>query len=494
MTLRRIVCAALCPALFATAALPAAAESIDSYNTYVYNAWGEAVSSSHGYQPAGVLYGEDFGCGPLSEPSDLFVADDGTVYIADSGNNRILCLDSEWQLIREITELIGPQGEAESLKYPTGVFCDTQGRLYVADRDNFRVVRFGKDNVIDRIYEKPQSEIISEELVFKPTKVLADSSGWTYILVGGLYMGAMLFDDQAQFIGFFGSNSVNASPATFLQDFLQIFFTEEQLKKQLRSVPVEYSNFTIDDRDFIYTCTSAMSAGSSLQTLKKSNFSGKNIFTAPSDDRKATANQFGDLQFAYEQGSRIDTAFTDLYVDDEGFVTAVDSTRGRVFQYDSATNLTFAFGGRGSARGNFVFPIAVDGRGEELFVLDQNRGTVTIFIPTPLGRAVRAALQEYNAGRYVESLALWDEVLKVSSNYDLAYVGLGKAYYQMGEYEKAMTYFEQGNDTRGRSQAFERWRSAFLNRNIIWLALGLVGFVAAVSVVCHIRRKRKRKL
>ena len=237
-----------------------------------------------------------------------------------------------------------------------------------------------------------------------------------------------------------------------------------------------------------------MSAGSSLQTIKKINFSGKNIFTAPSDDRKATANQFGDLQFAYEQGSRIDTAFTDLYVDDEGFVTAVDSTRGRVFQYDSATNLTFAFGGRGSARGNFVFPIAVDGRGEELFVLDQNRGTVTIFIPTPLGRAVRAALQEYNAGRYVESLALWDEVLKVSSNYDLAYVGLGKAYYQMGEYEKAMTYFEQGNDTRGRSQAFERWRSAFLNRNIIWLALGLVGFVAAVSVVCHIRRKRKRKL
>lgn len=463
---------------------------VQSYRSYVYNAWGEAVASPHGYLPEKTMYGEDFGCGPLSQPSDLYIDDKGNVYIADSGNNRILCLNSEWKLVREIKDVLDPYGIPDKLKYPTGVFCDDEGYIYVADRENYRAVRINSENVIDLIYEKPDS-LKEDSLVFKPVKILADSSGWAYILVDGMYRGAMLYDTDANFTGFFGSNTVEVTPIVLAERFARMFMTDAQKKKQLRIIPVGYTNFDINDKDFIYTCSSAMSTSSSTATIKKNNYLGSNIYVAPAESTKAISNKFGDLEAVWDKGSRIDTSFKDLVVDDKGFVTALDATRGRIFQYDKSTNLTFVFGGIGNNLGTFVLPVAVECYEDKIYVLDQEKSSVTVFEPTFLGSLVRSALVNFNAGQYVESLDQWREVLKISSNYELAYVGIGKAYYQLGKYDEAMYYFEQGNDPRSRSLAFERWRSGFINSNIGWIVLGLfaVAFLAA-----FIKRLLKRRV
>ena len=42
------------------------------------------------------------GVGDFKQPNDLYVTRDGIVYILDSGNNRIIVLDDDWNVIRII--------------------------------------------------------------------------------------------------------------------------------------------------------------------------------------------------------------------------------------------------------------------------------------------------------------------------------------------------------------------------------------------------------
>ena len=72
--------------------------SADSYN---YNQRGESVLSQSGYIAEKAVCGKDLGISELNSPNDIFISDE-KVYIADSGNNRIICLDSELENVLEI--------------------------------------------------------------------------------------------------------------------------------------------------------------------------------------------------------------------------------------------------------------------------------------------------------------------------------------------------------------------------------------------------------
>ena len=65
------------------------------YTTYNYDYWGYIVYTPAAYVPAGSITGTSFqyngqSLGAFKNPQDLCVAQDGTVYLADSGNNRIV--------------------------------------------------------------------------------------------------------------------------------------------------------------------------------------------------------------------------------------------------------------------------------------------------------------------------------------------------------------------------------------------------------------------
>ena len=82
----------------------------DSYTSYGYNAWGDSIEMPDGYVPEQVLYGQDMGTTALSEPADFYIADDGTAYLADAGNNRILKLDGNLRVVQEWTGTVGADG------------------------------------------------------------------------------------------------------------------------------------------------------------------------------------------------------------------------------------------------------------------------------------------------------------------------------------------------------------------------------------------------
>ena len=65
-------------------------------DTYNYDRWGEAIPSRAGYTAAESISGRDLGVSDFADISDIFLASDGSFFICDSGNGRIVVTDSEF--------------------------------------------------------------------------------------------------------------------------------------------------------------------------------------------------------------------------------------------------------------------------------------------------------------------------------------------------------------------------------------------------------------
>ncbi|KPV50461.1 hypothetical protein SE17_26820 [Kouleothrix aurantiaca] len=81
------------------------------------------------------------GEGQFADPRGLAIDPQGNVYVADTGNKRIVVTDSEGKFLFQW----GHAGnEPGAFNEPIGVAVDAQGDVYVADTWNGRVQVFGK--------------------------------------------------------------------------------------------------------------------------------------------------------------------------------------------------------------------------------------------------------------------------------------------------------------------------------------------------------------
>lgn len=76
----------------------------------------------------------------LFAPNDVVAASDGTLYIADTGNDRILHVDANGTVLRIFAHQ--PDGQPGGFLSPRGVDIDTGGNLYVADTWNNRIQQY----------------------------------------------------------------------------------------------------------------------------------------------------------------------------------------------------------------------------------------------------------------------------------------------------------------------------------------------------------------
>jgi len=156
-----------------------------------------------------------------------------------------------------------------------------------------------------------------------------------------------------------------------------------------------------------------------------------------------------------------------------------DRVRGRIFVYDFQGNLLYAFGGLGNREGCFLKPVALDQMGHSLYALDSGAAALTRFDLTGYGEKINRALDEYQAGRYESSAEVWEEVLKMNGNYDLAYIGIGRAALRQGEYRKAMKYYKLKHFREGYGKAFQLYRKQFMEENL-WKILLVLAVVILV--------------
>jgi tetratricopeptide (TPR) repeat protein len=131
--------------------------------------------------------------------------------------------------------------------------------------------------------------------------------------------------------------------------------------------------------------------------------------------------------------------------------------------------MVFAFGGNGNMDGYFRKPSAIEHIGHELYVLDSLDCSITAFVPTEFGNRVYAAIEDFDKGKYEESGAAWQEVMNQNGNYDLAYIGIGRAFLRQEEYKDAMSYFELKYDAENYSKAYKQYRKIWVEENIGWI-------------------------
>lgn len=456
-------------------------QAFEPYRGYIYDSYGQSVHSLNGYTPVKLATNWDFEATPLKSPQDLFVDDiRQEIYIVDTGNNRILILDRDLSSSREIFDFT-LNGQASPLSEPSSIFVQGDGTMIIADTGNERVVYASQEGQILRELTKPTAEVYPQTIRFAPERVISDDSGNLYVIVKGLFQGAVVFNKDGEFERFYGSNKVRISVQLLRDLFWKRVMSSEQRAGMSNYVPIEFISFDIDKRGFIYTVTQDDDV---TKTLSKRNSLGENVIMQE--------KKFGDLESIYDRRNII-TQFKDVCVDENYFSYALDLTRGRVFKYDSEFNLVSIFGGYGGDQlGTFRLPVAVDTLDEQVLVLDADLATITVFEMTAFGQKVNHALKLYNDGLYLEAIKPWQEVVNLNNNYLLAHKGIGDGLYMTGDYKGAMRHYKIANDKEGYLKAFREQRNLFLRQYFIVIFAFVIMTLILLTVLIN-RSKMKRR-
>ncbi|WP_221566816.1 YIP1 family protein [Alkalihalobacillus sp. TS-13] len=434
--------------------------------TYTFDKDGYPIYTQTAYQPIGTIDGFDIQSNesdpltgesdPLFQPEDIFIDKNDTIYVADTGNSRVVVFDSFGNFQRIVGE--------DVLSKPTGVFVDDKGFIYVADYQKKKVFKFQKDGSLAFEYEKPDSVIYGKKSPFNPTKVIIDKQKNVYIVGDGSTQGLIQLGPEGDFLGYYGGNRTSFDLVHQMQKML---YTEKQYSQLMKKYPPSATNVAVDDEGLIYTST----AGLKTETIKKLNVAGENLLP----DVSASNN------------------IADITVDQNKNIFAVDSKYGYIFEYDPDGNLLFVFGGLNTGHqrlGLFKTPsgIAVSSD-RKLFILDKKQSNIQILKPTEFTSLIHNAIALNSDGKYLESEHYWNEVLKRNSMFSLAHNGIGKAAFKKGNYEKALEEFRLAGNDESLSEAYWEIRRNWLMKYVSWVLIGIVLLALSIFLVKRLYRR-----
>ncbi len=517
MNIKKLLCI-LVTLVMAVTAFVTVVHAEDPYPSYNYNAWSVAVPSQNGYIVKDTIDGRRIGLDRLSDPNDplfisetepatltdakdFFLSPKNEFFIVDTGNNRIIHTDINFNLIgcyktftgsKVVVEKID-ETTGETTKYtptglnaPYGIYVDKNDIMYIADRDNQRVVKCGLDCEIITEYTRPETELYNS-VSFYCTKVLVDAAGNVYVICPAVNRGAIMFSPSGAFMGYYGANRVEVTAEAIRNRLWRKIASDDQLASLTNITPVEYANFDVDDEGFIYTVTEV--ADATTDAVKKMNPAGYNILESTTNAANMT---FGDQQSITYSGTTYATRLTDISVGDNGIINILDYTSGRIFQYDKECNLLFVFGcDQEGQRGGFDNPNAIECLGDLVYILDGRNNDITVFEETLFGDYVHQAVKMYNEGLYEDSLDLWYEVIKRDGNFNMAYEAIGRALLNQDKHDEAMKYFKVAFSDVNYDRAFEAKRQDLLRDNFTLYMVIILLAGAAFFVVKALQKKGK---
>jgi len=463
------------------------------YDTYYKDGFGQLVKTQAAYLPAGVLgynlaaAAADAGNAAaetsklsLNQPKDLFVDEQDNIYIADTGNNRIVQLDSSGQFVRELTVTDSP------LKKPSGVFVNKEGHIYIADTGNNRIVTLDSEGRLLKTLDRPKSSYLPASFKYDPINLIVDKRGFIYVTTLGAYQGLVELDPDGNFIGFFGPNRVKFS---VFDAFKRFVYTREMYQRELKKLPGAIANSTIDKDGFIYTVTKEIQTNQ----IKKLNIAGLDQLPGKSDFASLQSGRsFGEVLHWQRD---LSPQLGDITVDGDGNITVVDTVWNTISQYDRSGNLLFFWSSdtinATSKSGVVKTPAAIanNSRGE-LLILDSTNNLIQVLRPSAFGNLVHEANALTQEGKYMESETLWNEVRRLNAQYSPALIGLAKAAYKQENYKRAQQLFYEAGVIGGYSESFWQNRLTWFQQHF-----GLfMNIVIAIGVVLLLWGRLKHRL
>ncbi|KAB8138932.1 hypothetical protein F9U64_02740 [Gracilibacillus oryzae] len=435
-----------------------AAMANTAYKTYTEDGYGQYVETQTAYTVKNTIV--QFDDELFTQASDMKIGKDGLLYIADTGNKRILVGDANGKFIRSIGN--------EVLQKPTGIFLSHDDKLYVADEIAAKVFVFSLEGELLQEFGRPESILFGETATFVPEKVAVDKRDNVYVISRGNSNGIIQINaNNGEFIGYFAPNQTIVTPLTV---FRKAIFTEEQLSKMIDTVPATAKNINIDEKGLVY----AVSQGERVEGIRKLNVAGRNILdTAVYDD----------FPVSVEIGS-VDNIF-------------VAGENGFIYEYTSEGNLLFVFGGQDDGRQrvglfNKISAIAIDAS-DQIYALDPEKNQIQIFQPTEFANLVHQSLELYQNGDYDASKGPWQEVIRLNGLFDFAHLGLGEAYFKEENYQLALDSFRQAKYKEGYSDAFWEVRNKWMRENVIYIIYLLILWFILAQVWKRLNKKYKWK-
>ena len=431
------------------------------YRSYAYTPDGRPFYMQTPYEPDTVM--GQFLYTPEGEridgfnaPSDLCLWQDGTLFVADRGNNRIVRVTAEGVLLGEYG--------AGVLKGPEGVYVDPEGTVFVADTGHSAIRIFAADGSLKSTLTAPE-DVRLTGMMFTPMKVMTDDRGYIYVLLKGSSEGLMVMNPYGRFQGYFGRN---ATQLTFGERVKRMFYTEQQIETNSNAVAPSITGMCVSKNGFIYTATSNLL---NLQ-IKKFNANGDNLF-ANVETRVTVDRHAGTM-----------SAVSSLYVDEGGLIYAADASNGAVILYDAGGKPLMMFGeklvGNNRRVGFFTDPAAIAAMADgTLLVLDRACNGIHVLRPTTLTSRILRAVSLYNDGRYLEQEDSWRSILKANSSYYWANLGLGRIAYMEGDWPESMRRMALAENQEYYSDALWKYRAETVQKNaaaviLILLGLGIV--------------------
>lgn len=496
---RIFVCMLLISVILATETF-AAGTSAYSHND---SQDGESVSlySREMFNAVKSIKAEDLGLDfELEGISDICVDDRENVYILCGGNSHLIVLNSDFTFNREII-VTNSDGVVEDFTGAEGVFVSDDAKIYISDTVNGRVLVCDCDGVLVSTITLPDSSLIPSDFIYQPVKVVIDPRGYMYILSLGSYYGALTFSPEGEFIGFFGSNTVNAGALDTLSYIWdRLTGTDEKRARSQKTLPYSFVDFCVDSDGYMLTCSiDEESTKNGKGQIRKVTFNGSNILYKRTNrgvsETSDNVNFLESKEYSY-QGSNKGQRFCAIDVDKYGFIYALDSTFGLIYVFDSECNAVNVFGGgfeTGNTLGVYTRPSTLAVKGNSLLVADTSKLSVTVYNSTEYGDLLREAQTLYSRGNYDEAKPIWQQVLKLDRSCRLAYRGLAMAAYIEGEYSLAMDLAKSGLAYSIYDMARQETITNFLSDNFVWFFILIIAVIAAV-VLLIVQLKVKKKV
>lgn len=462
-----------------------AAPATDSYNywTDVSAIGDKAVYNKAMYDVENVFDVSSVGVDTLTKITNICSDDDDNIYILDS-KSRVIVLDNKYNLVREI----GLIGGVEAYDEARGIYV-YEDNIYICDTEGARIIQSTLTGDLVDIITLPKSLLIPDDFTFKPTRIVRDAHNYLYVLSEGSYYGALIYDPQKNFLGFYGSNKYNISIGTVISNiYNRLFPNPEKHENSTKKHPYTFVDLTIDDEGFIYTCNGYTSyEGLKGQIRKLSPGSGTNILD--SDVNFVDQELLWELDFSKQD-------LSDIEVDNDGFIYALETKFGKIFMYDDDCRTLTVFGGgmgEGIQKGTFVNPSGMEilNNGETIIVCDGSTNLITTFVMNDFGKKVKELDRLTLTGNYDKVKEGWFEIISEDSNCQVAYSGIANAYLEEEDYDNALKYAKLGYDRDTYAVAFEYVRKDFISDNFTWIFIIIVVVVIGAIALMFVTNKHK---
>lgn len=487
----------LCIALFV--ACPVSADTGSFARIETENDTAVTAISRNVFEPVETITGASLNTEmQLSGLSDIFVSNNGDIYLLCSEISRIIKMNSDYTLNKEIT-VTDNEGNEVSFSGAQGLYIEKNGNIYLADTNNSQIIIIDSNGKILDRWAQPESDIIPKDFIYNPIKILKNSDGYTYVLSRGCYYGTIVYDPDGKFTGFMGANSVNATVIDAFTNLIKgIFTSEEKQSAQVKNLPYSFVDFSMDKQGYIITCTGSTEATTNgVGQIRRINSSGSNIlFKTYSNGESVSSTEYNFLEkeIIKKQGMKQIQNIVSVDVDKNGFMYALDKTFGLIYVYDSDCNFLTAFGGLDDTMGRFTDPVALAVTDKGLLVADLKKSTVTVFEITDFGKKLFSAQLMYLDGEYTASEPLWNEVLKLDRYNQPAYRGLSMISYNKGDYSGALKLAKAGYDYSVYDMAYQKLFTSFIADNFVWLFIIIVAFLGGITALFVYLKKNKKVL